>query len=52
MKMGGDIGGFCTLFVGLIGIGILCIPVLLTYGLPVLPGTFVILAGVGVWQLG
>lgn len=51
LKMGGDIGGFCALFVGLIGIGILSLPILLTYGLPTLPGVIVILGAVGLWQL-
>lgn len=49
LKMGGDIGGFCALFVVLLGIGVVGLPVFLTYGLPVVPGIALTAGGFVLW---
>lgn len=49
MTMGGDIGGFCGLFVVFIGIGVVGLPLFLTYGVPVVPGIALAAGGAVLW---
>ncbi|MCE5316619.1 MAG: hypothetical protein LLG04_04570 [Parachlamydia sp.] len=49
IQMGGDIGGFWALFVVLLGIGVVGLPVFLTYGFPVLPGIALTAGGFVLW---
>jgi hypothetical protein len=46
----GDVGGLCALFVGLIGGVILLTPLLLAFGVPLLPGAALVVASVFLWN--
>jgi hypothetical protein len=48
-QMGGDIGGFCAIFVILGGIAVLTAPLILTYSMPIVPGMLLSTAGGVLW---